>query len=369
MNTDIDFLRSLEADLEDAARRAKVREAEGSQTGPGPSRRSGGSWMSIAAGIVAFLVLAGGIGFLTQSGLNRSKGTASATGPVAEATKAPAQPPGIGLYRPFPVKPAAQENRFKGLPFVSGGATGGTGSNGGNPLSAAAPQAVTGRDLSKIVRDGSISLQIPDKTFSQSESAVAKVARDAGGFVLSSSTQNERSGTFTLRVPARNFDEAMLALRPLGTVEASQQTGKDVTAQFVDLSARLRILIGRRGVILRLMSKAVSIGDTLALQNQFDSVQLQIEQIQGNLNVIRNQVAESTITVDLHEKDSPQPATTAVSTPSLGKSLRLSWQGFLRMIGAVVVGLGYLIPIAVIGLAIWLLMRATRRRRATSTPG
>ena len=321
--------------------------------------------MSIAAGIVAFLVLAGGIGFLTQNGLNRSKGTASAAGPVAEGTKAPAPAPGVGLFRPFPVEPAAHENSFKGLPLVS---SGGTGSTAGNPLSASAPQAVTGRDLSKIVRDGSISLQIPDKTFSQSQSAVARVASDAGGFVLSSSTQNERSGTFTLRVPARNFDEAMLALRPLGTVESSQQTGKDVTAQYVDLSARLRILIGRRAVILRLMSRAVSIGDTLALQNQFDNVQLQIEQIQGNLNVIRNQVAESTITVDLHEKDSPKPAATAVSTPSLGKSLRLSWQGFLRMIGAVVVGLGYLIPVAFIGLAIWVVTRATRRRRATSTP-
>ena len=240
------------------------------------------------------------------------------------------------------------------------------GSGADNSTTATAPDAVTGTDLSKIVRDGSISLQIPDQTFAKSEIAITKVALDARGFVLSSSTQNERSGTFTLRVPARNFDAAMAALRPIGTVESSQQTGKDVTAQYVDLTARLRILFGRRAVILKLMSKATSIGDTLALQNQFDSVQLQIEQIQGNLNVIRNQVAESTITVDLHEKDSPKPAATAVSSPSLAKSIRLAWQGFLRVIGAVVVGLGYMIPIAVIALAIWLVTRTRRRRAAVA---
>ena len=128
---------------------------------------------------------------------------------------------------------------------------------------------------------------------------VIKVASDMGGSVLSSTTSGEKSGTFTLRIPARNFENAMLALRPLGTVMASQEVGKDVTSQFVDLKAHMRILFGRRAVILKLMSQATTISDTLVVQNQYDNTQLQIDQYQGQLNVIRNQVAESTVTVSL----------------------------------------------------------------------
>jgi hypothetical protein len=361
MNTEIEFLSILEADLDEAARRTKARETGRSRSMAPPRRKLGSSWVSAAALIVAFLVIAGGIGFLAQGGMGGSKdATSAAGGPVGPRSFASGTPGPLPRSAPIygPLPPALHGNAAKRTD-LSGG------SGGGSYTGLVDPQAVTGTDLSKIVRDGSISLEIPDKTFGQSEIAVTKVARDAHGFVLSSSTQSERSGTFTLRVPARHFDAAMAALRPIGTVESSQQTGKDVTAQYVDLTARLRILSGRRAVILKLMSRATSIGETLDLQNQFDNVQLQIEQIQGNLNVLRNQVAESMITVDLHEKDSPKPAS-AVTAPSLAKSLHLAWQGFLRVIGGVVVGLGYMLPVAVVGLAIWFATRAMRRRRATS---
>ena len=350
MNTQIEFLSTLETDLDEAARRTKARETGRSRSVPRRRHKLGSNWVSAAALIVAFLVIAGGIGFLAQGGLGGSKAATSAGG---------------GPVAPTHAAPGGKTARYLPIPAAQNGQNWMNNAGGGTSSGVAEPQAVTGTDLSKIVRDGSISLEIPDKTFGQSEIAVTKVALDAHGFVLSSSTQSERSGTFTLRVPARHFDAAMAALRPIGTVESSQQTGKDVTVQYVDFTARLRILSGRRAVILKLMSKATSIGETLDLQNQFDDVQLQIEQIQGNLNVLRNQVAESTITVDLHEKDSPKLAS-AVTSPSLAKSLHLAWQGFLRVIGGVVVGLGYMLPVAVVGLAIWLVTRSMRRRRAAS---
>ncbi|MDP9331122.1 MAG: DUF4349 domain-containing protein [Actinomycetota bacterium] len=225
---------------------------------------------------------------------------------------------------------------------------------------------VPGTDLSKIVRSGSISVQISNGGFETGREAVARIASDAHGFILSSTTSNENSGTFTLRVPASNFDTAMSELEKLGTVESSETSGKDVTAQYVDYTARLRILDGRRAVILRLLSKATTISETLQLNNEFDQVQLQIEQIQGNLNVLHNQVAESTIAVDIHEKDAPKAKDSTVSTPHIGTSFRLAWQGFLRVIGAVVIGLGYLIPLSVLALGIWIVTRVTRKRRATA---
>jgi Domain of unknown function (DUF4349) len=367
MKSDIAYLEIVEKDLAELAAKAKARAAEGS----GSLGLSGRGRMPVAAAVVALLVAAGGIGFLAQGGRNNSS---PASGGAAVAAASPAAraalhqaglSPQLPFYKGLVLPPGTQGSAYTSA--VSAGGSG-AGALASPPLGDTSLQGVGIGDLSKIERDGSISLQIPNGTFSTKMAEVIKVATANGGSVLSSTTAAEKSGTFTLRVPARSFENAMIALRPLGTVLSSQEVGQDVTAQYVDLKAHMRILFGRRAVILKLMSQATTISDTLVLQNQYDNTQLQIDQYQGQLNVIHNQVAESTITVSLAEKDSPSKvAATAVSTPSVGRSFHLGWQGFLRVIGAVVIGLGYLIPIAVLFAIAWTVRVLARRRRVASS--
>jgi hypothetical protein len=369
MKSDIAYLEIVEKDLAELAAKAKARAAEGS----GRRSLSRRGRMPVAAAVVALLVAAGGIGFLAQGGW---KNSGDSSGAAAGAVTNPATRP--ALHQAQLGAPSLQNKFTIFAPNANGqlNPTSDAGSAGGSGAGAppAAPsggttlQGVGIGDLSKIERDGSISLQIPNGTFSSKMAEVIKVATANGGSVLSSTTAGEKSGSFTLRVPARYFENAMIALRPLGTVLSSQEVGQDVTAQYVDLKAHMRILFGRRAVILKLMSQATTISDTLVLQNQYDNTQLQIDQYQGQLNVIHNQVAESTITVSLAEKDSPSKvAATAVSTPSVGRSFHLGWQGFLRVIGAVVIGLGYLIPIAVLFAIAWTVRVLARRRRVASS--
>ena len=68
------------------------------------------------------------------------------------------------------------------------------------------------------------------------------------------------------------------------------------------------------------------------MQRQLDNVQLQIEQIQGNLNFINDQVAEATVRVDLHEQNSaPDVESNMVENPSLGSAWDRAVQGFLNV--------------------------------------
>ena len=64
---------------------------------------------------------------------------------------------------------------------------------------------------------------------------MTRIAQNNGGFVLSSQIRGQRRGTLVLRIPAKRFDDAMLALRGIGVVQAQSITGKDVTAQYIDL--------------------------------------------------------------------------------------------------------------------------------------
>ena len=89
---------------------------------------------------------------------------------------------------------------------------------------AASPASRDGR--LEIIRDGSMSIQLEKDGFSAGFAAVTRIAQNNGGFVLSSQTRGQRRGTLVLRIPAKRFDDAMLALRDIGVVQAQSITGE-----------------------------------------------------------------------------------------------------------------------------------------------
>ena len=381
MNTDIHFLQQLEDDLTEAAAReaALLAEVDDDEVSVHRSRRlprRERHWGAIAASLVAFLVLAGSIGFLAQrpgqqeraasgaAGVKRDVGDAVGGVPAAQASPAP---------MPGTVGEATSGSGTRAGSLTQGGVDFSVGDQAaadqpatvhGGPLLPSQQQG----DLSKIIRDGRISIVVPDGDFETSLTSVSRIATSLGGFVLTSTTQNQNTGTFTLRIPAKKFDVAMERLRAVGEVQADAVTGQDVTAEFIDQTARLQILLDRRDLLEGLQSKATTSQEILRLAGLIEKTQLEIEQTQGQLRYLKNQVAEATIKVDLRERHAPeaQPEPTTEG-PSLSRAIRLGWQGFLRVIGAVIVGLGYLIPIALIGLAIWGLVTPVRRRRRAAS--
>ena len=371
MNTDIRFLQQLEDDLtEAAARETAVLEDSGSGSRSDDDRsrhlpRRERHWGAIAAGLVAFLVLAGSIGFLSQ---NTAQDASTASGaafgsreaaeaPAAQASPAPTAPTDKGAFEGFGGAGTRPDT------LTSGGVTYDTAS-GGDQAVPGLPATQQQGDLSKIVRDGRIAIVVPDGDFETSLTSVSRIATSLGGFVLTSSTQDQNTGTLTLRIPAKKFDVAMERLRGIGEVQADDVTGQDVTAEFIDQTARLQILLDRRDLLQGLQNEATTSQEILRLAGLIEQTQLEIEKTQGQLRYLKDQVAESTIKVELRERHAPQedPAPTT-DNPSLADAIRLGWEGFLRVVGAMIVGLGYLVPIALIGLAIWGIVTLVRRRR------
>jgi Domain of unknown function (DUF4349) len=382
MNTEIRSLQLLERDLETVASRERQRLASPDRDGGtgGPRRlprrgRGGGrSWGGIAAALVAVLVLAGGIGVLSQGGGDdEPRMAALSTGDGADAggeagapqaTKAPVAADERTGRTGLESQTLNEENAaYLGW---SAGSPGSGGAGAGGVAGVGAVPAEQG-DLTKIIRDGRIGIVIADGSFSKGVAGVTQIAKRNGGFVLESSSRDERSGALTLRIPAKRFDDTMLALRGLagqleGQVEFQDITGQDVTAEFIDLGARLEILQDRRDLLRDIQAEATSSSEILRLAALIDETTLQIENIQGRLNFLKDQVAEATIKVEMRERDveradpGPEP-----ENPSIADSFELAVQGFLRIVGAIVVGLGYLIPLAVVGLLVWVVVRLVRR--------
>ncbi len=320
MDTEIRYLELVRGDLIDAGRR----EAQ-----PGrrrPSFALGSRGRAIAAAAAATLALAGVVGWWTTNGgvtgfsTNESSpaegGSTGATGATGGAVPAPAHGPAVDFLR---------------APFV--------------------------QTDERIIRTAAISLVIPSDSFEDRFSQAVEIASSNGGFV-SSSTTRARSGDLRIRVPADNFDETLRALRALGVVKVQTIEGQDVTADYVDLQARLQIAESRREVLLRLMDEAKSVGQTIHVQNALDETQLRIEELQGQIRLLDDQVALASIRLQLAEEGAGS------TPPESTNAFRRAGEGFVGVLETVVVGLGYLLPLALLGLVVWFVVSRIRRRRA-----
>jgi hypothetical protein len=223
----------------------------------------------------------------------------------------------------------------------------------------------------RIIKDATLSLDVKKGSFDQRFQQATQIAGRHGGFVASSQTSEARrhSGTIVIRVPADQFEAALGELRGLGKVRAQGVSGNDVTAQFVDLQARLRNWEAQETVLLKLLAKSKTIDDSIKVQRTLQDVQLAIEEIRGQLRVLGDQTDYSTITLSMTEIGPilEPPG----KRPSIVRAWHKALDGFVAVIAAVVVGIGYLLPVVLMGLAVfagWWGFRRYRARPARPVP-
>lgn len=355
METRFEFLKDLERDLTESARQERRRLTETAKPRRASHKRA---WLGAAA---SFLAIAFVIGLLAQGGGLRSPSMSSAGGSFSTVGSAVG---GAGHDNVAPGE-APQSQPLAGFELQNGDLSYSVDTGLVKNGASAGPT-----DLSKIVRDGAIAVTIADGSFRDQYKQVITIAGANGGSVLSSTTTGGDSGTFTLRIPAAEFDKAMLQLSQLGTVDSSEVHGQDVTADYIDAKAHLKIYTSRRAVLYGLMDQATTIPQTLVVTKELEQAQLNIDQITGQLRYLNNQVAESTIKVDIHEPDAAAATTDDIRNPSIGRAFDRAVQGFMNILAAVLIGFGYLIPLLVIAGVISLVVTMVRRRsRRTPTDG
>lgn len=132
--------------------------------------------------------------------------------------------------------------------------------------------------------------------------SITATAIGLGGYVAESTESGEvPRGTVTVRVPAGSFDQLLVDLRGLGEVNAVTSKGTDVTAQFIDLAARLSALSATRDRFLEVLGEARNVGDIIAVQDRITGVQTEIELLQGQQRLLEDQAGFGTLAITLGE--------------------------------------------------------------------
>lgn len=274
-------------------------------------------------------------------------------------------------------RPPAMDSGGNGGDGGGGGAAGGSGANAGATTSGGEresvdlaqapdpgvpplPEVIPGSN--KVIKNINLQIRIEKGEFQRQFSRASTVAEQFQGFISGSQVSRTEegelsSGLLTIRVPSDRFEQAVARLKELGEVTGEDRSGQDVSREFVDLEARLKHAQTEEAFYLKLMGEAETVGDMIQVQSQLSGVQLRIEEIQGQLQYLRDQTSFSTITANIFE-----PGAAMLGEP---KPLAKAWQeavnGFQSVISGVVVGLGWLAPFALIGLIGLAVYRLSRR--------
>jgi conjugal transfer/entry exclusion protein len=273
--------------------------------------------------LIAISAIAAIVGIVMISGSgDESPGDSKAANPLLEVT----QP--LASNAPSPATPAATVPAqvyslytTQNLPAVgSGGGTTGGGGTGG------ASGGVGGAGMSGVMGANSSSSQIIDRKIERTSTLAITVdnvldavnqiqaaATGVGGYVSQQNVTEtagpeddegkptkRQTATVQIRVPSEAYDNVMRGLRGIAKEVTSEQSQTvEVTAQYTDLQSQLRNLQATEQQYLVLLDRAETIENILTVSDRLASVRLQIEQVQGQINLLENLTGLATITINV----------------------------------------------------------------------
>jgi Domain of unknown function (DUF4349) len=216
----------------------------------------------------------------------------------------------------------------------------------------------------RIVRTANVDLEVGKGTLDETiDKATGVVTRAEGTYVGSSTSlpgDGPATGQVTFRVPVDAYEAVLRELKALGTYRGEQSSTEDVTTRYIDLRGQLTAWRAQERVYLRLLGRARSIGDVIAVQNQLQQVQSNIERLQGQVNHLEDQSSFSTIVLNLSE---PGAGGTVQPRNRLERAWATAVSGLAVMGAAALVGVVWLTPVALLAFLVLLVLRATRRPR------
>lgn len=172
-----------------------------------------------------------------------------------------------------------------------------------------ANQAVADR---RLVKEGSVGFKT-DAVAEMSQKVRQMIERYKGFVSREDSYNYSGNSSFTLvaRIPVNSFDKFIFELeKAAGSFESRSIGINDVTAQFVDTKARLNSKKEVEKSYLSILEKAKTIDETLAVQKMLGEIRGEIESLEGQLKLMEDSTAYSTLTISFYENhDLPQAFT------------------------------------------------------------
>lgn len=163
----------------------------------------------------------------------------------------------------------------------------------------------------KLIKTGDISFETDD--LSKTRTQIEKSLATFGGYVA---TENEYSSSqkihtnLTVRVPSKNFDTFLTEISSdVKRFDTKTISVNDVTEQFLDVEARLKVKKELEERYSAILKKANSVREVLDVEKELTNVRSEIESIEGRLKYLQNQVSYSTLQINFYKTEASKAYT------------------------------------------------------------
>ncbi|MEV4130021.1 DUF4349 domain-containing protein [Nocardia sp. NPDC049707] len=222
----------------------------------------------------------------------------------------------------------------------------------------------------KEVITGSVDITAADPL--EAGGQVTDRVREVGGRVDSRTEQpgtgdNDPQATLTVRVPADKTDKFIDGLAGVGRVTRMSTNRDDVTMQWEDLDARIKALQASVDRLRTLIAGATNTADLIAAEQALSSRQGQLDSLTAQKRHLDDQVALSTLTIDITTEDKKSEA----GPTNFWDGIVSGWHSLVDWLKDAVVFTGKAIPwlgfVVVIAAVVWGIVRVVRGRKRDSS--
>jgi Domain of unknown function (DUF4349) len=227
---------------------------------------------------------------------------------------------------------------------------------------ATAPRPLSGR---KLERNTSLALSTARGDVQSVADDVVATTQRFGGIVDSSqisTSDDEASAVFALRIPTARLDDAIAALSKLAHVASLSEGSTDITGAFVSVADRLKDARAERRALLKALGRATTAQEVDAIKARLRDNRSQISALKGELDALRRRANLARVDVSIAGNGKKSGGGAWTPGDAANDALRVLevTAGVLLIVAAVT------LPLAVLGGAAGLATRSARRRRRES---
>ena len=183
------------------------------------------------------------------------------------------------------------------------------------------------------------------------------------------SSYRYRNANLTIRIPADKLDQFVQQVSEQSNVVSKNTTTENVTLTYVATESRVKALETAEARLLELLAKAETMEDLLTIEARLTDVRTELEQVASQLRLLDNKINYSTVHLYLTEvteytevEEEPETFWQRLGR-NFVKSLESLGDFLLGLIVVIAVCLPYLVVFGVIGLVIFLIIRASIKKK------
>ncbi len=211
----------------------------------------------------------------------------------------------------------------------------------------------------RIIKNGSLRLKVEstEKSVEKIKSIAQQYQGEIANVNLYRQGKNGLGGNVTIKVPVKQFEGALSAVKNVGDQILSESVGSnDVTEEYVDLQAQIKNKKAEEETFRNLLERSGKLDDVLKVTREVARVRREIDQLEGRIKFMQSQTDMSTINVGLVEYEQVS------NTPIKWKPARVAQQALHNLVlnvqqminGIIVFAIATLPVLLLVAIGIWI---------------